>query len=247
MSGQGRGPPRCRASPPSRVSREAPRMPCWPEAANRVQKKGRSMTFLKLLGGALAAVILTSAPVAAQPKTALDAYVAKPDPSFSWKVVGAVSGPGYHGAVLDLTSQTWLSPKEVDRSVWKHWLTVIVSDKVIHDKAFLYITGGNTTDPTPTKVIGRFIKMAVETRSVVAQLENVPNQPMQFADRPGEALVEDGIIAHQQVKFAKTRDAEQLVRLPMVKSGVAAMTAIQQYLAGDAGGRLAVKSFVVSG
>ena len=180
-------------------------------------------------------------------KSPLEVYVAKRDPSFGWTVVTNISGPGYKAAVLQLTSQTWLSPKDVDRSVWKHWLTVIVPDKVIHDKAFLYITGGNNTDPTPTKVIGRFIKMAVETRSVVAQLENVPNQPMQFADKPGEALVEDGIIAHQQVKFAKTRDAEQLVRLPMVKSGVAAMTAIQEYLASDSGGKLTVNRFVVSG
>lgn len=205
------------------------------------------MRFLKLLGGALAAVILTSAPVAALPKTALDAYLAKPDPSFSWKVVGAVSGPGYHGAVLDLTSQTWLSPKEVDRSVWKHWLTVIVPDKVIHEKAFLYITGGDNTDPAPTKATGRFAQLAVETGSVVAELDDVPNQPMRFAESPDKALVEDEIIAHQQAKFARTRDPMQLLRLPMVKSGTAAMTAVQQYLASEAGGKLAVNGFVVAG
>src|SRR5207302_6128460 len=38
-----------------------------------------------------------------------------------------------------------------------------------------------------------------------------------------------------------------LVRLPMVKSGTQAMTAVQQYLASDAGGRLKVDGFVVSG
>ena len=187
------------------------------------------------------------APVAARSPTPLDDYVARPDPSFGWKLVGQITGPGYRAAVLELTSQTWLSFEEVDRPVWKHWLTIVIPDTVRHDASFLYITGGNNTDPAPTKVIGRFIKMAVETRSVVAQLEGVPNQPLIFADRPGEPLVEDAIIAHQQVRFTKSRKAEQLVRLPMVKSGVAAMTAIQEFLRTDEGGKLTVNRFVLSG
>ena len=180
-------------------------------------------------------------------ETPLDDYVARPDPSFAWKVVGPVEGMGRRSAVLELTSQTWLSPDQVDRPVWKHWLTVIVPDEVIHDTAFLYITGGNAADPAPTQAAKGFARLAVESRSVVAQLNDVPNQPLRFADRPGEALVEDAIIAHQQVKFTRSRDPEQLVRLPMVKSGVAAMTAIQQYLASDAGGNLPIRGFVVAG
>lgn len=208
--------------------------------------------MLKLLGGALGAAMsislaLTSSLAAAQEKTALDAYVAKPDPSFGWTVAGAISGPGYHGAVLALTSQTWLSTKQVDRSVWKHWLTVIVPDKVSHDTGLLYITGGLNTDPAPTKAADRFAQMAVETRSVVAELDDVPNQPMRFTDSPDRERVEDAIIAYQQAKFAKTHDPNQLLRLPMVKSGTAAMTAVQQYLASDAGGKLTLNGFVVAG
>jgi PhoPQ-activated pathogenicity-related protein len=179
--------------------------------------------------------------------TPLDDYVARPDPSFAWRVVGPVEGMGHRSAVLELTSQTWLSADQVDRPVWKHWLTVIVPDEVVHDTAFLYITGGTSADPAPTEAAKGFARLAVESRSVVAQLNDVPNQPLRFADRPDEPLVEDAIIAHQQVKFIRGRDPEQLLRLPMVKSGVAAMTAIQQYLASDAGGHLPVKSFVVAG
>ena len=180
-------------------------------------------------------------------RTPLDDYVARPDASFAWRVAGSVAGMGERSAVLELTSQTWLTPDQVDRPVWKHWLTVIVPDEVIHDTAFLYITGGANTDPSPTEADKGFARLAVESRSVVAVLNDVPNQPLRFADRPDEPLVEDALIAHQQVKFTKTRDPEQLVRLPMVKSGVAAMTAIQQYLADDAGVELAVKGFVVAG
>jgi hypothetical protein len=105
----------------------------------------------------LAALALASAtPAFANPKNALDAYVAKPDPSFSWKVDHPISGPGYHGAVLALASQTWLDARQVDKPVWRHWLTVIVLDGVAHDKGFLYITGGDNTDPAPKQGPGPF-------------------------------------------------------------------------------------------
>jgi PhoPQ-activated pathogenicity-related protein len=200
----------------------------------------------------MAALALASTPALANPKNALDAYVAKPDPAFSWKVVGQVSGPGYHGAVLEMVSQTWLTAKEVDKPVWRHWLTVIVPDdvskngKVAHKNGFLFITGGDNTDPAPTKATERFARMAVETNSVVAELDDVPNQPLRFAEDP-KPRVEDEIIAYQQAKFARDRNPLDLVRLPMVKSGVQAMTAVQEYLASDAGGKLKIDGFVVSG
>ncbi|HEV2530579.1 PhoPQ-activated protein PqaA family protein [Phenylobacterium sp.] len=205
------------------------------------------MRILKWLGAAAATLMLATAPVAlANPKNALDAYVAKPDPSFGWKVAGQVSGPGYHGAVLELTSQTWLTPKQVDHTVWKHWLTVIVPDKVEHRTGFLFITGGKNDDPAPGKATDRFAKMAVETNSVVSELDDVPNQPLRFSEDP-KPRVEDEIIAYQQAKFAKDRNPMDLLRLPMVKSGTAAMTAVQQYLASDAGGKITLDHFVVSG
>ena len=209
------------------------------------------MRFLKLLSGGLAATLLawtcmTGGPASANPKNALDAYVAKPDPAFAWTVAGRISGPGYHGAVLRMTSQTWLTDKQVDKPVWTHWLTVIVPDQVSHHEALLYITGGENTDPAPTKAADRWARMAVETGSVVAELDDVPNQPLRFTEDP-KPRVEDEIIAYQQAKFARDRDPLDLVRLPMVKSGTQAMTAIQQYLASEAGGQLKITGFVVSG
>lgn len=206
------------------------------------------MKFLKLFGAALAAVLLLAQPAAAaKGPNALDAYVARADSSFGWRVVHPISGPGYKGAVLELTSQTWLSEKEVDRPVWKHWLTVIVPDQVAHDKAFLYITGGEHTDPAPKAPPERFAKMAVETNSVVAELRDVPNQPLRFTDTPDKSRVEDDIIAFLQARYAKTRDPNQLLRLPMVKSGTQAMTAVQQYMASDQGGGRKIDGFVVAG
>ena len=100
--------------------------------------------------------------------------------------------------------------------------------------------------PAPTMAPERWAWMAVETGSVVAELDDTPNQPLRFTEDP-KPRVEDEIIAYQQAKFVKDGNPLDLVRLPMVKSGTQAMTAVQQYLASEAGGRLKVDGFVVSG
>ena len=204
------------------------------------------MRLFRCLSVAVAALALAAGPALANPKNALDAYVAKPDPAFGWTVARTLTGPGYHAAVLELTSQSWLTPQQVDHTVWKHWLTVIVPDKVAHRTGFLFITGGKIDDPAPGKATERFAKMAVETSSVVSELDDVPNQPLRFTEDP-KPREEDEIIAYQQAKFAKDRNPMDLVRLPMVKSGTAAMTAVQQYLASDKGGKIPLDHFVVSG
>jgi hypothetical protein len=63
--------------------------------------------------------------------TALDRYVQKPDPSYRYEIAGTLPCPnGCAATVLDMTSQTWRKPDEVDRTVWKHWLTVVKPAKV---------------------------------------------------------------------------------------------------------------------
>ena len=56
--------------------------------------------------------------------TALDRYVAAPDSSYRYQLVATLPGAGCTAYVIELTSQTWRTRSEVDRSVWKHWLTV---------------------------------------------------------------------------------------------------------------------------
>ena len=58
------------------------------------------------------------------PETALDRYVAQPDASFAWKVAATTNLGRCQVTVIDLTSQTWLTTNEVNRTLWKHWLTV---------------------------------------------------------------------------------------------------------------------------
>ena len=64
-------------------------------------------------------------------KTALDDYVARPDPAYSWKLVKAVKGDGVTTFVLDLKSQAWRAAPEVDRATWRHWLVVVRPDQYV--------------------------------------------------------------------------------------------------------------------
>jgi len=75
----------------------------------------------------------------------------------------------------------------------------------------------------------------------------VPNQRLRFADSKDKARSEDDLIAYTRVRHFATKDDFWLVRLAMVKSGVRAMDAVQEFLSSEAGGRLRVDEFVVAG
>jgi PhoPQ-activated pathogenicity-related protein len=202
-----------------------------------------------LLSGAclLASPVLAAAPPTATGPTALDRYVAIRDPVFAWTLVDTLRNPGYVTYVLNLTSQTWRSPAEVKEPVWKHWLTIVVPDNPVPGKALLYLDGGSINDAAPAKASERSVMLAVETGGISAELHGVPNQPLHFLDDPSKGRSEDDLIAYSRVRNIETKDDFWLVRLAMVKSGVRALDAIQAFLASDAGGRLKVDQFLVSG
>jgi PhoPQ-activated pathogenicity-related protein len=191
--------------------------------------------------------ILFSTSSAAGQETALDRYIAKPDPTYTWKLVKTIAGQGCKGFVIDLTSQTWRSAAEVDRPAWKHWLTIVKPDKVTSTKALLFIGGGDNGDPQPSAISNRLAGFATETGTVVAELGMVPNQPLFFADSKDKGRSEDDLIAYSRVKQMATHDDTWLVRLAMVKSGVRALDAVQEFMASDAGGRVKINELVVSG
>lgn len=180
-------------------------------------------------------------------KTPLDAYIAKPEAVYGWKLNSTIPGDGYTAYVLELTSQTWRKPEEVDRTVWTHWLTVVKPTEVKSDKALLYIGGGDNGDPAPTKAADRDVRIAKETGSIVANLGMVPNQPLHFSDSKDVARFEDDLIAYTRVQHFLTKDDEWLVRLAMVKSGIKAMDAVTEFMASEEGGKLPVKQYVVTG
>jgi PhoPQ-activated pathogenicity-related protein len=186
-------------------------------------------------------------PVAAAPKkTPLDNYLAQPDPTYSWKLVKTIPGNGVTCYVLDLKSQTWRSTPEVDRPVWQHWLTITRPDKVTSTTALLSIGGGRNGGTAPTAAPGDAIDRARRSGTVVVSLGQVPNQPLVF-NKDGKERVEDDLIAYCDIKFVETGDPTWVTRLPMVKSAVKAMDAATEFLASAEGGKIAIKTFVVTG
>jgi PhoPQ-activated pathogenicity-related protein len=195
---------------------------------------------------ALAAVALAWASNPWSTKTALDKYVQAPDPAFKWSVAGSLTGEGYTAYFIDLTSQVWETPVPSDRKEWRHWLTVIKPAQVKHSTGFLFITGGSNRDEMPKNVDPSMVDMATTTSTIVAILQQVPNQPISFEDHK-KGMVEDDFIAYTWDKFLRTGNEIWPARLPMTKSAVKAMDALQQFTGSAAGGGRRLEGFVVAG
>ncbi len=193
---------------------------------------------------ALAVLVLITAQLAFA--TALDDYVAAPDASYRYSLANTVKGKGWTAYVLDMTSQSWRSKTEVDRTLWQHWLTIIKPDKAGGNKALLLITGGSNGGSAPTSPDMMLGMLAMSTNTVVAELRMVPNQPLKFPDG-GRPRYEDAIIAYTLDKCINTGDETWPLLLPMVKSAVRAMDTIQSHLKSESEGKLNIKKFVVSG
>jgi PhoPQ-activated pathogenicity-related protein len=190
--------------------------------------------------------LLIAGPVAAQTKTALDRYVAAPDSHFEWRLVNTIDASAARAYVLEMASQKWLTEAEIDKPIWKHWVTIIRPPQVRGTTAFLFITGGSNSSKPPEKPDASLLDMAVNTGSIVVELRMVPNQPVKFPDAPKETY-EDATIAYTWDKFLKTGDEKWPLRLPMTKAAVRAMDAAIQFAATDAGGRATIANFVVAG
>ena len=179
-------------------------------------------------------------------QTALDRYVAAPDPSYAYKLTRTIQGEGYTASVLRMTSQTWLTKEEVDQPTWQHWMVIIRPAEVKTTKAFLMIDGGSRNNREPQDVDRTLAGIAVGTDSVVAQLRSVPNQPLVCAGEK-EGRTEDSLIAYTWDKYLTSGDERWPARLPMTKSAVRAMDTVTSFCATEEGGGVKVDSFVVAG
>lgn len=194
----------------------------------------------------LVACALAASVYAAQHQTALDKYVAAPDPNYKWELVDTIPGEGYTTYVIDLTSQQYLTSAEVDHPIWKHWLTVVKPDHVKSNVGFLYITGGHIGGKAPVKPDNMLVSLATATGSVASTLEDVPNEPVTFAGET-KTRSEDAIIAYTWDKYLRTGDEKWPLRLPMTKSAVRAMDTVSAFCRSDKGGNVSVERFFVAG
>ncbi|GEM_PF-1063164 len=187
-------------------------------------------------------------------QTALDRYIAKPDPSYSYYSYSIDRDLLYNTYFLLMTSQSWRSCDEVDcnrnpwpwtSNLWKHVIEITVP-KIRHSSspgtAILLVNGGSNGN-LPTKTDDQAAIIAQALGSVVVKVNQIPNQPLYFVDEENVARSGDAIIAYSFDKFLKTGDEEWPALLPMTKSVVRAMDTIQTFLAG----KITINDFIVVG
>ena len=178
--------------------------------------------------------------------TPLDVYVATPDTNYSYSLLSTIPGTGQTTYVLELRSQAWLTTNEVNRTLWKHWLIVVVPTGATNAQSLLYIDGGSNPGTLPTSGDATLTQIALDTKTIVTQLKMVPNEPLTFAGETS-SRTEDGIIAYSWDKYLRTGDERWPAQLPMTKAAVRAMDTVTAFCGSPQGGGISVQSFVVGG
>jgi len=211
---------------------------CWVTAKGLV----RSIALASVLNMTWAAY----GQIALPSETELDQYVRKQDSSYAWQIVSSSESDGMKTLVIDMISQTWRSPEEVDRTLWQHWVTLAVPNEVCSDIGLLIIGGGRNGREAPEQPSEQVRRIAHATGTLVAELHMVPNQPLVF-HQDGCPRMEDDLIGYTWDQYLKTGDASWPARNPMVKSAVRAMDTMTAVAAADIGGNQSVERFVVAG
>ncbi len=196
----------------------------------------------------LAATSLTGsfALYAITPETALYDYIHNGDKSFAWEVIDSTRVADLTGYRLQLTSQTWRDIR------WTHEMVVVVPDKLKHSEALLHLTGGGADEKTgklsyhswddgTVRTLGQ---IAHDCRAVTAVVWQVPRQPL-FG-----GMKEDVLVSYTYHKFQETGDPTWPLLLPMTKTAIRAMDAVQQLVDSRRGSKKKghrVTHFVVNG
>ena len=178
----------------------------------------------------------------------LKEYVYKKDPAFRYEIVETFSGDGWKEYYIKMVSGTWLTEREVNHTEWWHWITIVVPNNVVETEALLMIGGGSSKDQEPRKASEILINAALGTNSIIAEISNIPFQPLNYANDTKDDRYEDDLIAYGWKKFlehgAKDEDVSWLARLPMTRAVVKGMDVIQKVTSDF---KITIDKFVVAG
>jgi PhoPQ-activated pathogenicity-related protein len=193
-------------------------------------------------------VLIGTAPYTNAQETALDRYIAKPDPNYRFFHYATDNDFIYKTYFLHMTSQQWRSSAEVDRPLWEHTVMITVPLGLFSNSpetAILLINGGNNGGDPPDQTNVALAAIATTLGVVVATVEEIPNQPLFFTDEDNRKRTEDEILAYSLDKYLDTGDEEWPVHLPMTKAVVRAMDTVQSFL--DSEENLQIDNFIVIG
>lgn len=185
---------------------------------------------------ALIFLILVAAFLAAAPGqvvkagSALQDYVSEPEAAYEWYAHSRQTIDGVTLYELDLVSQEW------HEITWRHRLNILLpEDSAASETALLFITGSGGG----RQEIQQLAPIAQRLQVPIAILHDVPNQPILGG------LREDAAIAQTFLTFLETNDPTVPLLVPMVKSAVQAMDAVNDFWQQFADGN--ELGFVISG
>ncbi len=163
------------------------------------------------------------------PANALVRYVGQLDNNYAWSLYDYDTHFGWNKHTIRMRSQQWRSTSEVDRALWEHDLGII-EPWFADNQCALLVNGGSNDAGPPEEVDSGFAAVASLYGIVYAQVDQVPNQPLFFADEVNNARKEDEILAYSLDKYLVTGDSRWPVHVAMTKSVVRAMDTIQKRL-----------------
>lgn len=178
------------------------------------------------------AVFLPLCPVRAGAEEVLRDYIHAPDMAYRYRHVTTEIRSGCKIHMLYMKSQQWRTKSEVDRPVWSHWLAVVVPDGVRSDVGMLIVEGGMNLPFRPSlnnPLVAAAEYIAKTTKTTVIAMGQVPNEPLYFADMDS-GLMEDKLVAYSWAKAMASGDYTWPVYVPMAKSVVRAMDAVQDFM-----------------
>ena len=186
-------------------------------------KKSLLCIFVLIFSPALLALNINN------PKEALEAYVKQDDGKFSYEHVLSVPADGLTLHLYNLVSQEWRSSDEIDRTLWQHQLVIAVPDTVISTTSMLFVGDNDNNDPLPDDsdiIIQIISQLATGSQTIVSAVYQIPNQPFFF---PGgtSGFKEDDLVGYTWDKYLDTGDTTWPVHVPMTKSVIKAMDAVQ--------------------
>lgn len=149
-------------------------------------------------------------------------YVGQRELVTKWEIIHHKPyGNGYHGLLLELTSQKW------QNIVLKHKLRLVVPEKNKNSnkKTLLIIGGTYKPDKERNDKAERYgVDLVKKINAPVAMLYDVPYQPL-FG-----GLTEDRLLAETFERYRKTKDENWPIIFPMVKSAVKAIDCLEVLL-----------------
>lgn len=156
-----------------------------------------------------------------QPKNDFDIYIKQIDNSYNCKLVRKINEKI---TLLELTSQKWHG------ITWKHYMLVVVPDKINYaDHSLIYIGGGSNGNEPKQGDILYTQALAAKAMMPVTIIFQVPNQPLDPSNK-GNDFYEDALIGETLLKVMETGDSSWALLLPMTKSVIRAMDATQEFL-----------------